>query len=62
MQRVESSARAAGATVLWLHVAAENDAAIRLYQAHGFTYAGSEEHFYAPDRGAHVYRKELAAA
>ncbi len=59
MQRVEASARAAGATVLWLHVAAENIAAIRLYESHGFVYEGSEEHFYAPDRGAHVYRKAI---
>ncbi len=59
MQRVEASARTAGATVLWLHVAAENAAAIRLYESHGFVYEGSEEHFYALDRGAHVYRKTI---
>lgn len=59
MQQAQELARAAGATVLWLHVAAENAAAIRLYEQHGYGYFGSEEHFYAPGRGAHLYRKEL---
>lgn len=59
MQWVEASARTAGATALWLHVAAENAAAIHLYEAHGFIHQGTEEHFYAPDRGAHIYRKSI---
>lgn len=61
MHRAQDSARAADASVLWLHVAAENAAAIRLYEEHGYCYFGSEEHFYAPGRGAHLYRKTLVA-
>lgn len=61
LHRVELSARTAGATALWLHVDITNASAIRLYQRHGFTPRGSEEHFYAPGRGAHIYAKELKA-
>jgi len=61
MHRAQESAREAGADVMWLHVAAENGAAIRLYEEHGYCYFGSEEHFYAPGRGAHLYRKALLA-
>ncbi|HZB88830.1 MAG TPA: GNAT family N-acetyltransferase, partial [Terracidiphilus sp.] len=36
MRCVEASACEAGATTIWLHVAADNAAAMRLYEAHGF--------------------------
>jgi ribosomal protein S18 acetylase RimI-like enzyme len=61
MHRAQESAREAGAAVMWLHVAAENAAAIRLYEEHGYRYFGSEEHFYASGRAAHLYRKALLA-
>jgi [ribosomal protein S18]-alanine N-acetyltransferase len=57
LARCEGSAMSAGAASLWLHVAAGNAVAIQLYEAHGFTHFGTEEHFYAPNRGAHLYRK-----
>jgi ribosomal protein S18 acetylase RimI-like enzyme len=57
----EESAVAAGAASLWLHVDAKNAAAIRLYEAHGFRFFQTEDHFYAPGRGAHLYRKTLIA-
>lgn len=59
LAQCEGSAMRAGAASLWLHVAAENAVAIQLYEAHGFTHFGTEEHFYAPNRGAHLYRKLL---
>lgn len=44
---MERSATAAGAHVIWLHVAESNAPAIRLYQTHGFTQQGREPNFYA---------------
>ena len=38
LRRIEGSARAAGAQSIWLHVDAENAAAIRLYERHGYRY------------------------
>lgn len=59
MGRVEDSARAAGAAVLWLHVDPLNVGAVRLYERFCFALAGNEDDFYAPGRGALVYRKLL---
>jgi ribosomal-protein-alanine N-acetyltransferase len=59
LRRVAGSAREAGALALWLHVDETNADAIRLYEAHGFVSVGKEEHFYAPGRGALLYRKPL---
>jgi [ribosomal protein S18]-alanine N-acetyltransferase len=59
LRRLEGSAREAGTWALWLHVDESNVSAIRLYEVHGFVSAGKEEHFYAPGRGAFLYRKEL---
>jgi ribosomal protein S18 acetylase RimI-like enzyme len=59
LKRLEASARGAGAMTLWLHVDEFNENAIRLYQAHDFRAAGKEEDFYAPGRGALLYRKPL---
>lgn len=57
--RAEASACAAGAGLLWLHVESTNEAAIRLYEAHGFTRQGSEAHYYARGRNADIYSKRL---
>ncbi|HVZ85266.1 MAG TPA: N-acetyltransferase [Terracidiphilus sp.] len=62
MRLMEASARAAGAQEIRLHVALENTAAMRLYERHGYVCLGTKEHFYAPDRGAHVYGKRLISA
>ena len=56
----ENSARAAGAHAIWLHVDAENSAAIRLYERHGYIAQGREEHYYARNRAALIYSKQLA--
>ena len=59
LRRVEDSARTAGAKVIWLHVDAENDAAIRLYRAYGYQEEGRQEHYYARGRAADIYVKSL---
>jgi ribosomal protein S18 acetylase RimI-like enzyme len=59
LHRVESSARAAGAVVLWLHADAENAPALRLYQAQGFLCEGREENYYAQGHTALIYAKML---
>jgi ribosomal-protein-alanine N-acetyltransferase len=59
LRRIEESARSAGATVIWLHVDAANEAAIHLYQAHGYRHQGRQEHYYDRDRAADVYVKPL---
>ncbi|MGH9600460.1 MAG: GNAT family N-acetyltransferase [Terracidiphilus sp.] len=61
LHRLEGSARAAGARAIWLHVDAENAAAIRLYEAHGYKRKGREEHYYARGRPALIYAKRLNA-
>jgi [ribosomal protein S18]-alanine N-acetyltransferase len=60
LRRAEDSARAAGATAIWLHVDVENAAAIRLYESRGYARKGREEHFYARHRPAFVYAKPLS--
>jgi ribosomal protein S18 acetylase RimI-like enzyme len=60
LRRLEGSAQAAGARLLWLHVDAENASAIRLYEAHGYSREGTEENFYPRGRTALVYAKPLA--
>jgi len=62
LNHAEASARAAGATAIWLHVDVENSAAIRLYETRGYARKGREEHFSARHRPAFVYAKPLAAA
>jgi ribosomal-protein-alanine N-acetyltransferase len=59
LKHMEGSAQVVGASVIWLHVDVENWAAIRLYETHDFERAGNEENYYAPGRGAYVYRKQL---
>jgi len=59
MNRIEASAREAGAHSIALHVDTENSAAIRLYERHGYAPKGREEHFYARHRPAFIYRKSF---
>ncbi len=59
LRRLEGSARGAGARAIWLHVDQENDAAIRLYEAHGYARKGREEHYYARGRAALIYAKKI---
>jgi ribosomal protein S18 acetylase RimI-like enzyme len=61
LSRLEDSARAAGVGSIWLHVDAENSAAIRLYERRDYTRQGREEHYYARHRAAFVYAKPLGA-
>ena len=59
LKHMEGSALAAGASAIWLHVDVENWAAIRLYETYSFVRAGDEENYYAPGRGAYIYRKQV---
>ncbi|MGA3031788.1 MAG: N-acetyltransferase [Terracidiphilus sp.] len=59
LRHIESSACEAGAQAIWLHVDTENSSALSLYEAHGYTRQGREEHFYARHRPAFIYRKIL---
>jgi ribosomal-protein-alanine N-acetyltransferase len=60
LARSESSARAAGAYSVSLHVDVENAAAIHLYESHGYARQSREEHYYARHRAAYVYEKPIA--
>ena len=62
IRRMEDSALAVGAALIWLHVDAENDAAIRLYRAHGYQRQGRQDHYYARGRAAEIYVKPLQDA
>ncbi len=59
LNRLESSGRAAGATMIWLHVDAHNESAIRLYQSRAYRQSGRREHYYARNRAAEIYVKAL---
>jgi ribosomal protein S18 acetylase RimI-like enzyme len=59
LRRLENSASAAGAALIWLHVDAENAAAIRVYQARGYVRHGREEDYYGRNRAALIYAKPL---
>lgn len=59
LRRAEVSARDAGALLIWLHVESTNESAIRLYRAHGFTFQGHKDHYYARGRSADIYSKPL---
>jgi ribosomal protein S18 acetylase RimI-like enzyme len=61
LYRIEGSAQAAGAILVWLHVDAENTAAIRLYEAHGYACRGKQENFYPQGRPALIYVKPFQA-
>jgi ribosomal protein S18 acetylase RimI-like enzyme len=57
--RIEASAQAAHAGVIWLHVEHGNNGAIRLYEAHGYLCEGREEEYYGAGRAALIYAKTL---
>ncbi len=59
LRHIESSARDAGATQIWLHVDKENEPAIRLYRAEGYTEQGTQPHYYGRARDAAIYCKQL---
>lgn len=59
LRRVEASALTAGAHAIWLHVDAENAAAIQLYESHGYKREGREENYYPRRRPALIYVKSL---
>ncbi len=59
LDRIEGSARSAGAQLIWLHVEAANAAAIRLYEARGYLCEGRRENFYPEGRAALIYLKRM---
>ncbi len=59
LHRLETSAIAAGAHILWLHVAETNAPAIRLYQSHGFQPQSREENYYTHSLHALILSKPL---
>ncbi len=59
LERIEDSARAAGAGLIWLHVEAANEGAIRLYERQGYDCAGRQENYYPLGRAALIYSKRL---
>lgn len=59
LRRLEDSAGVEGASLIWLHVDAENAAAIRVYEVHGYECKGREEDYYGPNRAALIYSKLL---
>jgi len=59
LRRLEASANEAGAETIWLHVDAENAAAIRVYEKSGFRLKGREEHYYGRGRAGLGYEKTL---
>ncbi len=60
MEAIEADARARGFTLLSLEVRVSNEAAIGLYEAHGFTKEGVRKGFYtAPREDAYVMLKQL---
>ncbi len=61
LNRIEGSARAAGATEIWLHVDARNDVAIGLYRRNGYVNEGRQEHYYGNGWTGEIYCKPLSA-
>lgn len=59
LRRLDSSAREACASEIWLHVDAENAGAIRIYQRHSFTAMGREEDYYGRGRPGLVLSRAL---
>jgi ribosomal protein S18 acetylase RimI-like enzyme len=58
----EDSARVAGAQRIWLHVDAENESAIRLYQRNRYVFEGRQENYYPRGRAALIAAKALGQA
>ena len=59
LRRLEGSANAERAVKIWLHVDAENTAAIRLYERMGYQNTGRADNYYARNRPAAIYAKSL---
>ena len=59
MRHIERSACAAGAAVIWLHVDARNDPAIRLYQRSGYQAHGRRADYYGQGTEALIFAKAL---
>ena len=59
LRRLEESAGAAGAHVIWLHVSEANTPALRLYEAHGYSKQGREYNYYAKGISALLYAKAI---
>jgi [ribosomal protein S18]-alanine N-acetyltransferase len=59
LRRLEGSANAERANEVWLHVDAENAPAIRLYERAGYAKTGRADHYYARNRSAAIYVKNL---
>ena len=59
LRRLEGSANAERAIQMWLHVDIENTAAIRLYERPDYRNSGRADHYYARNRPAAIYMKNL---
>jgi ribosomal protein S18 acetylase RimI-like enzyme len=59
LRRLEGSAREASANSIWLHVDAENDKAVRFYEANHYVFVDKENDYYPQGRHALVYGKQL---
>ena len=59
LRRLEGSANAENATGIWLHVDVENASAIRLYDRLGYRKNSRANHYYARNRPAAIYVKQL---
>lgn len=59
MRRLEGSANAERAILIWLHVDSENAPAMRLYERLGYENWGRADHYYARNRPADIYAKDL---
>lgn len=59
LSRMEGSAGAAGAARIQLHVDADNAAAIRLYERHGYGLCGRQENYYGRGKAGLIYGRTL---
>ncbi|MGA2351008.1 MAG: N-acetyltransferase [Terracidiphilus sp.] len=59
LERIERSARVAGANLIWLHVETANAGAIHLYEAQSYRCEGRRENYYPEGRTALVYVKPM---
>jgi|SRR5215831_18236434 len=59
LHRLESSAIEQSAIGIWLHVDPENAPAICLYERSGYRSRGRADHYYARNRAAVIYAKDL---
>jgi len=61
LRHAEASARRAGAAAIWLHVDAENNTAVHVYETLGYQREGSEANYYPNRRAAFVFLKRLGS-